>query len=296
MAGNLKNILYRREELLENGRIPLFTGRLFRDLMRRDISLINLSDLWKDKNGNPWEELGEILEESLLIAARDETLRGAKHLPLAVLAYENPEIPGQNLFGTDFLIESFQEVDFYFLERVYQRKHKIPWRVIDTERCYLREMALEDLPALYRLYEGEGITDFVEPLSGFKEEREYTGAYIERVYPFFGYGMWLVMDRDTHELIGRAGLNLNEVNGEYMLEMGYIIDAGRQRRGYGTEVCQAIIAYAKEADVGFDKLHCFVQKGNLASLALLGKFQFFPEGEVLREGKEMMHFSLNLQK
>ena len=86
MAGNLKNILYRREELLENGRIPLFTGRLFRDLMRRDISLINLSDLWKDKNGNPWEELGEILEESLLIAARDETLRGAKHLPLAVLA------------------------------------------------------------------------------------------------------------------------------------------------------------------------------------------------------------------
>ncbi|MDE6980927.1 MAG: hypothetical protein K2P60_05935, partial [Lachnospiraceae bacterium] len=154
MAENLKYILYRREELLENGRLPLFIGRLFRDLQRRDLTLMNLSDLWKDKKEHPWETLGEMLEESLLITARDETLRGTKHLPLAVLAYENPEIPGQDLFGTDFLAESLEEVDYYFLERVYQRKHGIPWRVIDTERCYLREMTLQDLPDLYRLYEG----------------------------------------------------------------------------------------------------------------------------------------------
>ena len=296
MAENLKYILYRREELLENGRLPLFIGRLFRDLQRRDLTLMNLSDLWKDKKEHPWETLGEMLEESLLITARDETLRGTKHLPLAVLAYENPEIPGQDLFGTDFLAESLEEVDYYFLERVYQRKHGIPWRVIDTERCYLREMTLQDLPDLYRLYEGEGITDFVPPLYDWEEESEYARGYIEKMYPFYGYGMWMVMDRDTHELIGRAGLNVNLVNEEYLLEMGYIIDAGRQRKGYGTEVCEAIIAYAREADVGFDKLFCFVQRDNRASMALLSKFDFSFEREELRDGKEMLRFSLDLRK
>lgn len=295
MSGSLKYVYYMGEEFFINGRLPLAVGRLFRDLQRRDITLVNLSDLWKDKEGRPWEELKDMWGESLLIAVRDEVLQEVRHLPLAVLACRSPVFPKESLFGTDFLAESLSDVDFYFLERVYQRKHGIPWRVIDTKRCYLREMTLEDLPALYRMYEGKGITKYVPPLYNWEEEVEYTRAYIEKMYPYFGYGMWLVMDRDTHELIGRAGLNPNLVDDEYLLEMGYIIDAGHQGNGYGTEVCEAVISYAKEADVGFDKLYCFVQKGNRASLALLNKFHFSFEKIQMREGKEMLRFSLDIE-
>ncbi len=52
----------------------------------------------------------------------------------------------------------------FFLERIYQRKHGIPWRVIETERTYLREMTVEDVDALYEIYAQEGMTDFIEPL------------------------------------------------------------------------------------------------------------------------------------
>ena len=34
MAGTLKYVLYRKEELLEDGRLSLAVGQLFRDLMR----------------------------------------------------------------------------------------------------------------------------------------------------------------------------------------------------------------------------------------------------------------------
>lgn len=296
MAGTLKYVIYRKEELLEEGKIPLALGRLFRDLMRHDITLIDLCGLPGDGAEIFQGEKGGLLEEALLITAKDDTLKRAKDLPLAVLACRNPKIMGQELYGTDFLAESFEEVDFYFLERVYQRKQGIPWRVIDTKRCYLREITLEDLPALYRLYEGKGITDFVEPLFEWQEEVEYTKAYIEKMYPYFGYGMWLVMDRDTDSLIGRAGLNPNIVNDEYLLEMGYIIDVKCQRKGYGLEVCEAILQYAKEAELGFDKVYCFVQKGNTASLALLQRLGFDYEREELREGKEMLRFSYELRK
>lgn len=296
MAGTLKYVLYRKEELLEDGRLSLAVGQLFRDLMRHDITLIDLCELPGDGTEMFQGEKGSLLDEALLIAARDDTLNAAKHLPLAVLAYRNQKILGQELYGTDFLVESFEEVDFYFLERVYQRKHGIPWRVIDTSRCYLREITLKDLPDLYRLYEGEGITDYVEPLFEWQEEVEYTRAYIENMYPYFGYGMWIVMDRNTHELIGRAGLNPNIVGDEYLLEMGYIISAKRQRQGLGTEVCRAVLDYAKEADLGFEKVYCFVQKGNRASLALLGSLGFAYEREEMREGKEMLRFSYDLRE
>ena len=150
-------------------------------------------------------------------------------------------------------------MDYYFLERVYQRYHDIPWRVIETKRCYLREMIPDDLPDLYRLYAGKGMTEYMEPLYGWDEEMEYTKSYIENMYRFYGYGMWLVKDRMTDELIGRAGFDHYVVDGERILEMGYAIGVPYQRMGYASEVCQALIAYAKSAHLGYEELYCFVQ-------------------------------------
>ena len=39
-----------------------------------------------------------------------------------------------------------------FLEKVYQRYHRIPWTILETERCVVRELSLDDLDALFELY------------------------------------------------------------------------------------------------------------------------------------------------
>ena len=188
------------------------------------------------------------------------------------------------------VVEGFEEVDFYFLERIYQRKHGLPWRVIETERTYLREMTVEDVDALYEIYAQEGMTDFIEPLCEKREDEiAYTKAYIENMYVYYGYGMWLVCDRENGEIIGRAGLNTQEIEDEIVLEMGYLIRQEYQRQGYAYEVCTAIMDYAKEAS-GFSELSCLVEEENHPSLGLLQKLGFSFRKEVDILGKRMKRY------
>ncbi|MBO5372429.1 MAG: GNAT family N-acetyltransferase [Lachnospiraceae bacterium] len=277
-------VIYKREEFYEkNGLVPGI-GKIFRELMQSGIVILEC------RNETILDKLREakaMPEDTLLFAATDMTINEVKYLPIANIGYANPNYPKESLFSADILIEGFAEVDYWFLERIYQRKHGFPWRVIDTERCYLREMTEEDLPELFDMYAGKGMTDYMEPLYAWEEELEYTRAYIANMYRFFGYGMWLVKDRYEDKLIGRAGLNHLEFQGEVVLEMGYAIAVPFQKKGYATEVCEAIIDYAKGADLGYEMLYCFVWKGNIASVKLLEKLGFVYLKDVVRDEKEM---------
>lgn len=281
-------VLFKREELYAGKSLEEEVLPLFQELYKKNILLLEY------QGKIPWKKIQEfqiLPEDILLIAATDDTLKEIENLPVASIGYANARYPGESLFAADILVEGFAEVDYWFLERIYKRKHNLPWRVIDTQRCYLREMTEEDLPELYALYAGEGMTDYMEPLYPWEEELEYTRAYIANMYRFYGYGMWLVKERNTDALIGRAGLNHLEFEGEVILEMGYAIGIPYQKQGYASEVCAAIIEYAKGADLGYETLYCFVQKGNVASVKLLEKLEFSVVKSCIRDEKEMLLFA-----
>lgn len=145
-------------------------------------------------------------EECLLVAATDHTIICARKWNLAVVGYLNPDITGQSLKGVDFLVEGFEEIDDAYLTRIWQRHHGIPWTIFATERCMVRELCLDDMKALFELYAQPGMTEYMEELYPWEEELEYERAYIENMYRLYEYGMWLVFDKVTGELIGRAGL------------------------------------------------------------------------------------------
>lgn len=72
------------------------------------------------------------------------------------------------------------------------------------------------------MYAEPGMTDYMEGLYEYEEELEYQKAYIENMYRFYGYGMWLVFEKKTGTLIGRAGVeHREELNGD--MELGYAI-------------------------------------------------------------------------
>ena len=253
MEKSLQCIVIHREELEIEHQLDADVLFLLKSVWKYGVRVLNLTEDWK-KELSLAEQILKILEEAryspenaLFIGAKDETLQAGCEAGLAVAAMKNPTFPGQSYEAADILIEGFEEVDFFFLERIYQRKHGIPWRVIETERCYLREMTLEDLDELYEIYGEEGIADYIEPLYERQEEEIYTKAYIQNMYGYYGYGMWLVFDRFTDKMIGRAGLNNQEIEGEIILEMGYLIRNEYQNQGYATEVCKAILDYAAEA-------------------------------------------------
>ena len=226
------------------------------------------------------EELYEALKESaqlcrnsLLIAATDSTIALGKELGIATMAYANPAIPNQTYAGVEMLVEGFDEVDLDFLEKVYQRHHHIPWTILETERCVVKELTLEDLDDLFELYGDEEITQYTDALHIYEEEKELQRAYIENMYRYFGYGLWLVFSKDTGELIGRAGLEHREYHNEIELDLGYVIGKKYQRQGYATEICEAIISFAKE-NTGFERMNVLIKEENLASKKLAQKLGF----------------------
>ena len=71
------------------------------------------------------------------------------------------------------VVEGFAEIGETFLRRQYERYHDIPWRVMETERCYIRELALSDIDALFHLYKQPHITDYIEHMFEREKEIEY---------------------------------------------------------------------------------------------------------------------------
>lgn len=181
---------------------------------------------------------------------------------------------GEPQCGTRYAVESLAELDIDYLERVRRRYNHIPWDIGETDRCLIRELSLADLPALYELYDKPGMTDFVEPLYDYETELEYQKAYIENMYDFYEYGMWLVFSKETGKLIGRAGLEHNE--------MGYMIAPEFQNLGYATEVCRFIVDYARK-NTDFEELYCRIDEKNVASVRLAKRLGFVRNGQIGNE-------------
>lgn len=228
-------------------------------------------------------------KRTLLIAATDQTIAIGKQLGIATMAYVNPDFPNQSYGGVEMIVEGFDEVDADFLEKVYQRWHHIPWTILETERCFLREMTLEDLDGLFELYADEETGLYTEKLRPYEEEKEYQRAYINHMYRYFGYGIWLVFSKETGELIGRAGLEHREIHGETELELGYLIGKKYQGKGYATEVCKAILDYAKE-NTDFEHINCVIREENKASVHLAEKLGFKYVEKIAINGRNLYRF------
>ena len=116
------------------------------------------------------------------------------------------------------------------------------------------------------------------------------------MYRYFGYGMWLVFDKVTGKLIGRAGLEHREFEEErgIELELGYLFAPEYQHKGYATEVCEQIIAYAKE-NTQFEELNCYINSQNIASIKLAERLGFIFLGESKEIGKQMKRYKYILR-
>lgn len=269
-----------------------------------------LRDSRQGREDSLGERMGITLEknrllprEVLLIAATDRSVEAAKKLGIAAAGYVNPLFPGQSFAGVSMVIEGFEEVDREFLERIYRRCHGLPWTIAVTRRCLLREMTVDDLDDLIRLYAQPGITwrldekgnripGFIEPLYPREKEKAYQTAYISNMYGYYGYGMWAVTDRQSGKLIGRAGLDHREYDSGVELEMGYLIDPAYQHKGIATEVCQAIMDFARD-NLDFPRVNALTDPDNLVSVALLERLGFVYLEDFPVAGKLMQRYTFN---
>ena len=98
--------------------------------------------------------------------------------------------------GCRYVTDKEGAKDYGYLTMVYSRYKNIPLKILETERTYVREITTDDVKALYALYDEEAVK-YVEPLYEYEEEVLFTEKYIENMYGFYGYGLWLVFEKGT---------------------------------------------------------------------------------------------------
>lgn len=209
----------------------------------------------------------------------------------AVLVYLHPGNREQDFSPFLFAVEDPEDLEPEYTERVYRRLKGLPWNILGTARCLIRETVPGDVDAFYQIYSHPAITEYMEGLyPDVEEERQYVRDYIEKVYTFFGFGVWTVVERESGAVIGRAGFSYRE--GFEEPELGFIIGVPWQRRGYAEEVCRAILAYGWSA-LEFGQVQALVEPGNVPSIRLCEKLGFRKAADVNVEKKEYCRFTIH---
>lgn len=187
-----------------------------------------------------------------------------------------------------YAVESLEGLDGDFLEKVYQRHIGEPWDILETERLLVREMVEADLEALYRIYDQADAGDFLDGLSADREEeRAYIKSYIEKVYPFFGFGIWMLVEKEYGRCVGRAGFHRRE--GFAYPELGFIVEKKEQRKGYCLEACNALLEYGFR-ELEFEGIQALVVEGNRASEEICRKLGGHLAENVCWKGKKCLRF------
>ena len=230
-------------------------------------------------------------EDALWITDEESRARQLQREGKPVLGLLHEGGQEQRFDGIKYLATDLSEIDAEYLDKVYRRQKGIPWDILETARCTLRETIPQDADAFYALYEEPSITEHTE---GLPPERDaflaWLSDYAKHVYELFGYGLWTVCDKASGEIIGRAGLTVRE--GFDAPELAFMIAKPWQGRGLAFEVCSAILQYAKKLEI--PEVIAFSETSNAASIGLLNKLGFNLEQELFLDERLCQQYKVLL--
>lgn len=130
-----------------------------------------------------------------------------------------------------------------------------------TRRLVLRPVGANDFAAYERLMTSSRSRGMGGPYS----RREAWGMFCHDIagWTLFGHGALMVDLRETGECVGQVGINHGPLFPEK--ELGWLVYAGFEGRGYATEAAAALRDWAAQA-LGCMGLVSYVHPSNLASI------------------------------
>lgn len=146
-----------------------------------------------------------------------------------------------------------------------------------TSRLHLRPMAMSDKEAVLNIFSDEQALKYwgKEPIRSIEEAESMVQQELDWVAA--GSCMtWALALPDSDQLVGKIVLfQLNEQN--QRAEIGYIVDRRYWGQGYMSEAIECVLGFAFDV-LELHRIEADTDPENSASLAVLDKFGFSPEG------------------
>jgi ribosomal-protein-alanine N-acetyltransferase len=114
---------------------------------------------------------------------------------------------------------------------------------LETTRTLMREILGNDAEFLLEMLSDPEVMRFYPKQADAKDVRDFINR-MRASYKADGCGLWLVIDRESGQPLGRVGLLRQHVNGTDEFEIGYMIHRPFWRRGFATETALAVREYA----------------------------------------------------
>ena len=149
--------------------------------------------------------------------------------------------------------------------------------MITTDRLLLREFNSGDLAQLARVLSNTKTMAFwPQPLT-IEQVQGWLESSIES-YLANGFGRWLILDRQTLEVIGDCGIRVSDVNGVPEHDLGYIIHHPWWRQGFAYEAAYGCMKYGFE-QLKLDRLVANMAYDHAGSIAVAEKLGMKKECE-----------------
>jgi ribosomal-protein-alanine N-acetyltransferase len=162
---------------------------------------------------------------------------------------------------------------------------------LQTDRLDLRALMLDDLDELASmLADAEGLTYWGPPLT-----REQSRSWIERNlrrYLQDGFGRCAVVLRSTGELVGDCGLARMLIEGQSVVELGWITRRDHRGKGIATEAAAAWRDYAFDT-LGLKRIVSMVSEKNSASRRVAEKLGMTVERGAMMDGLPHLMYSMH---
>ncbi len=151
--------------------------------------------------------------------------------------------------------------------------------VLETDRLWLRRMNQDDVETLFVIF-GDPITVAHFPVPWTRDE---VVAGIERTlkrYRDDGYGLWMMVVKDTGEAVGDCGLVRQLLPTGPEVEVGYHLRRDHWGRGYATEAAARCIAYAF-SELRIERVISLIRPSNTPSRRVAERNGLRPTFEVI---------------
>jgi len=169
--------------------------------------------------------------------------------------------------------------------------------LLETERLNLRKMHNDDVKEISLIISDIEVMYAWERAFTTKKDALDWIIKQRRRYKHEQVGYFLATDKTSSEVIGMIGLMWNEINGERILEVGYILKKSCWHKGYATEGALARLKY------GFDlfdipKIIATIRPENTAAIAVAERINLVLVAESDKEydGKLMRHLIYEIER